>query len=130
MYAVGVAMTAYGMRGLLTVDAGSTQPVRWAAWFVGAVIVHDLVFTPLVFLMAVLAVGRVPRAYRPLVQGGLIVSGVLALVSLPFVGGFGQRADDPSALPLPYGRNLMIMIVLVWTAVAALAMVRARSRRR
>jgi hypothetical protein len=58
----------------------------------------------------------------------MVVTGLLTAVALPVVLGFGRRPDNPSQLPLDYGRNLVLVLVLVWVAVAVLAF--ARNRRR
>ncbi len=119
-------MMAWGLRGLLT--TASTKPPNWGRFFVGGVIAHDLVFAPVFALVAVLAVGHIPAAYRSYVQAGILISGLLTLVSLPMVLHPGGRPDDPSTLPLPYGRNLAIALACIWAAVLITAVVDRRRR--
>ncbi|KAA9379359.1 hypothetical protein F5972_13360 [Microbispora cellulosiformans] len=116
-----------GLAGLV-VDAGLTDPLGWALWFGGLIVAHDGVLVPLVLLTGV-AVGRM-REPSP-VRAGLIVAAVLSLIALPMVTGFGRRADNPSLLPLDYGRNLLVVLGLVAlvTALTATA-VRLRAKRR
>lgn len=125
-YAVGIAMMGWGLYGLLT--TASTKPLNWANFFVGGVIAHDLVFAPLLALVAVLALQHIPAPYRSYVQAGVLISGLLVLVTLPMLISPG-RPDDPSTLPLPYGRNLLLVVVVVWAAVAATALVGRRRDR-
>jgi hypothetical protein len=35
---------------------------------------------------------------------------------VPFALGFGRSADNTSVLPLPYERNLVLILALVWSA--------------
>ncbi len=127
-YAVGAAMMGWGLYGLLT--TASTKPLNWASYFVGGVVAHDLVFLPLLALVVVLALHRVPAPYRSYVQAGVLISGLLTLVTLPMMISPG-RPDDPSTLPLPYARNLLVALVVVWAAVLVTAVVdRRRSRGR
>jgi hypothetical protein len=41
------------------------------------------------------------------------VAGLVTLATLPTVLALGRRADNPSILPLEYGRNLLIVLALV-----------------
>ncbi len=125
LYALGTAAIAWGLYGIHR-DAVFTAPANWLAFFVGSALVHDALLAPVVALVAVVLVRRVPPPYRSLVQGGLFVTAAVTLVALPFVAGFGRRADNPSVLPLPYGRNLLVVLGLVWLGVAALALLRWR----
>lgn len=124
-YAVGAAMMGWGLYGLLT--TASTKPLNWASFFVGGVVAHDLVFLPLLALVVVLALHRVPARYRSYVQAGVLISGLLTLVTLPMVLSPG-RPDDPSTLPLPYARNLFVAVAVVWVAVLVTAAVGRRNR--
>ncbi|MEU6424364.1 hypothetical protein ABZ860_00595 [Microbispora sp. NPDC046973] len=126
-YGLGGGLIVTGLAGLV-VDARLTDPLGWALWFGGLIVAHDGVLVPLVLLTGV-AVGRM-RAPSP-VRAGLTVAAVLSLLALPMVTGFGRRADNPSLLPLDYGRNLLVVLGLVAlvTALAAIA-VRLRAKRR
>lgn len=121
-YAAGTALIGYGLSGIVT-----DVPVRrWAAWFVGAAVLHDGVLVPVV-LAAGVATGWIPVAYRRVLRGALVVAACVTAVAIPLVLGYGRRPDVPSQLPLPYGRNLAIVVgvigavavaVLAWQAVA------------
>ncbi|WP_169949642.1 hypothetical protein [Microbispora sp. H11081] len=126
-YGIGGGLVVTGLAGLV-VDARLTDPLGWALWFGGLVVAHDGVLVPFVLLTGV-AVGRL-REPAP-VRAGLIVAAVLSFLALPMVTGFGRRADNPSLLPLDYGRNLLVVLGLIAlvTAFATIA-VRLRAGRR
>ncbi|MFI0487402.1 hypothetical protein [Actinomadura sp. 9N215] len=125
VYGAGLALIAVGVRGIvLHVDA-----VAWLAWFAGAAVLHDGVLVPVV-LAAGLATRPLPAAPRRAVRAALIVAGCVTAVALPLVLGYGRRADEPSRLPLPYGRNLAIVLGLIAAAAAVAVAVRAVAARR
>jgi hypothetical protein len=112
-YATGALFIAIGLWGILT--ATDSDPLGWAVWFGGAAVVHDGVLVPCVLLVGALTT-RLPLSYRRRVQVVLMTGAVVTLVALPFVLGLGRRADNPSILPLPYGRNLLIVLAVIATA--------------
>lgn len=111
-YAVGGSLIALGLYGIVA----KSDPFGWAVWFGGAVVLHDAIFVPAVLLAGALTT-RLPGSYRRRVQAALAMAAAVTLVALPFVLGFGRRADNPSLLPLSYGRNLLIVLAVI--AVAA-----------
>jgi hypothetical protein len=124
----GFAAVAFGALGLLRDDRVALP--SWLAWFVGSALVHDLVVAPLVIGVGALLARVLPRPARPPIVVGLIVSGVLTLVALPFILDLGT-STEPGFLPWDYGRNLLLLIAgvmavaVVW---AVLASVRAGRR--
>ena len=83
---LGAACAAVGVRSLLQ-EAHDAPPIVTVKWVVGLALAHDLVLVPVVLLVGV-AVRRLgPDRDRSLVTGGLLVSGVLALVAWPLVRG-------------------------------------------
>ncbi|WP_131743451.1 hypothetical protein, partial [Actinomadura roseirufa] len=125
MYAAGLALMAWGVRGVVL----NVNVAGWALWFAGAAVTHDGVLVPLV-LVAGLLIGVVPVAYRPIVRAALICAGCTALYALPLVLGYGRRADTPSQLPLPYGRNLGIVVGAIAAAAVLAALARLLTDRR
>lgn len=69
-----------------------------------------------------------PRSIRPVIQGGLVVGGVVTLVALPAILGYG-RSDNTSVLPLDYRRNLVLVLAIVAAATVGLAVRRLRKAR-
>ena len=124
----GLAAVGYGAHGLLT--AGGRVPLgSWLTWFLGSALLSDLLLAPLWIGLGWLSARLLPRAARGAVVVGAAVSGVLALVALPFVLGRGRDPLNPSFLPRDYGLTLLVLVLVVWavTAVAAVVAVR-RSR--
>ncbi|MFF5257899.1 hypothetical protein ACFY4C_03060 [Actinomadura viridis] len=126
-YGAGGALIAAGLGGL--VRESGFDLVGWAVWFGGGVLVHDAILAPCVLLVGA-ATARLPRSCRWHVQGALMVGGTVTLVASPFVLGEGRRADNPSILPLPYGRNLLIVLAAVLLLTACIALWQRRGSRR
>ncbi|MFC6083670.1 hypothetical protein [Sphaerisporangium aureirubrum] len=125
-YGAGGVLIVIGLAGLV-VDARRTDPLGWALWIGGLVAAHDGVVVPLVVAAGALA-GAAREPYRFWVRAALAVSAVLSLVALPMVLGIGRRADNPSLLPLDYGRGLL-MVIGVIAVVAAVAVLATRLRK-
>ncbi|PPF75447.1 hypothetical protein C5B96_16695 [Subtercola sp. Z020] len=112
-----------------------------AAWMLGAIILHDAVISPLVFLIGVLArrAGRsVSRSLLLIIQGGIVVGCLLMLLIVPEIYAKTLGTANETVLPFDYAARLGLMwvgIALVTALVAAFhlraAHLRtARSRRR
>jgi hypothetical protein len=127
----GLAAVGYGAHGLLT--AGGRVPLdSWLTWFVGSALLNDLVLAPLWIGLGWLSARLLPRAARPAVVVGAAVTGVLTLVALPFVLGYGADPANGSFLPRDYGRNLLLVAAAVWVLAvgwAVLAVRRSRTTR-
>lgn len=124
-YAAGTALIGYGLSGIV-----ADVPVRrWAAWFVGAAVLHDGVLVPAV-LAAGVVTGWIPVAYRRVLRGALVVAACVTAVAIPLVLGYGRRPDVPSQLPLPYGRNLAIVVGVIGAVAVAMLALRAVAGRR
>ncbi|HEU5027748.1 MAG TPA: hypothetical protein VFV01_22695 [Spirillospora sp.] len=124
-YAGGLALIGYGLSGIVAgVPVG-----RWAAWFAGAAILHDGVLVPAV-LVAGAVTGWIPVAYRRVLRGALLVAACVTAVAIPLVLGYGRRPDVPSQLPLPYGRNLAIVLGVIGAVAVAVLVAQPAIRRR
>lgn len=111
---VGAAGAAYGL-GLL-IGLGPDQLLSVLVWVVGAVVVHDGVFAPLVVVLGVAV--HAPVWLRPPLLWVLVVLGPLTLVAVPVLGRFGAKADNPTLLDRPYwlGYVVVVALVLAFTA--------------
>ena len=114
--AIGWTLIAYGVRGVF-VDANATQPAQLFAWVLGAAVVHDALIAPVVLLVSWLLSRVLNRSVANAVKVGLATSAVFVVFSWALVRGYGRRRTLPSALPLDYGRNLLVTIAAIWIAV-------------
>jgi hypothetical protein len=124
--AAGVAVMAYAVVGALGDDGVDKVGVAW--FLLALVVAHDLVLLPVAIGVGALVVKGVPEWARPSVQSGLFASAIVTAVAFPLVIGAGVIADNPSRLPLNYGRGLAVVLAVVWGG-AALSALRARPRR-
>lgn len=119
-----------GCLGLVLIGIGAWRvadqpdPLGVVVWLAGAVVLHDGIIAPLVLAIGLLLVGRPERG---VLRGALVVAGSLVLIALPLLVRPGEP-PNPSALPLPYGRNLVIVLAAVVVAAVAVILVRRRGR--
>ncbi|GIF52067.1 hypothetical protein DFJ67_5716 [Asanoa ferruginea] len=124
LVAAGTGVMAYALFGALTDPA--TEPAGQLAFLAAVVIAHDAILMPLIIGLGFLIGRFAPIPVRRPIRVAAIISLAVTLIAIPFVLGRGRRPDDPSALPLDYGRGLLIILALVW----AVALVATLTRRR
>lgn len=118
---LGAAITGFGLWGLLGHLEGPAL-TSWLKTIAGALVLHDLLFAPLVVAGAFVLVRVVPARIRAPVQGAMIVSGAIVAISIPVVGGYGRLANNPSLLPSEhYGARLLAVLGVVWAIAAVVA---------
>jgi hypothetical protein len=124
---LGFAGLVYGVHGALGAHRLS-NPFYSLKWAFVAIVLHDAVVIPVVAVIGVLLSRLVPAPYRAVVQVALFVSGSVALISLPLWRGYTSDPGNATVDPLPYDRNLLIVLGAVWfVAVAALVVLRFRT---
>jgi hypothetical protein len=117
----GWLIIAWAVRGVWR-QRGGTVPRGFAHWFLGAGLVHDLVWLPAVVVAAV-ATRRLPASVRWPVQAGLATTAVLTAFSWPLLRGYSRRASNRTVLPLEYGTAFATVLAVVWVAVAVAVVV-------
>lgn len=117
--AVGVAGLAYGL--VLAVGLGG-QLVPVLVWVLGGIVAHDAVIAPVVVAAGLLAASSVPAWLRVPLVGLLVVLGPLTLVSIPVLGRFGARFDNPTLLDRPYWAGYLAVAALAVVVTAVLAL--------
>jgi hypothetical protein len=127
--AIGSVVIVFGLVGAFT-HSGSTRPIQLLAWTVGAAAVHDAFLAPLVVALGLVTARWVPVVVRVPVRVALVLSGLVTALAWPYVRGYGYRASNPSALPLHYGRNLLIVLAAIWSSVAAVTISRRLAAKR
>lgn len=111
MAGCGAAIMAYAVAGALSDP--DVSPVGVLV-FLGAVLVaHDALWMPAVLLLGVAVTRLAPLRYRALVQALAVILAILGMLALPLVLGVGRVPDNPSVQPLPYGRNLTLVVLVV-----------------
>lgn len=124
--ALGTAIAGFGVLGLLRNLEGVALQ-SWLKTVAGALIVHDVLFAPLIVAGGLLLMYIVPGRARAPVQVAAIVSGALVAVSIPVVGGFGRLANNPSLLPSEhYGARLAAVLGAVWAITGVAAAIRLK----
>ncbi|MGH9276343.1 MAG: hypothetical protein ACRDZU_16990 [Acidimicrobiales bacterium] len=118
--ALGLPVIGWGIRGVLA-DSGDTHPAELGRWIIGAALVHDALVVPIALAVAVVARRIVPARSWPLIRWALATTGVLALVSWPFVRGYGRSRGNPSLLPRDYTMGVLVTIGITWTVAIGLA---------
>ena len=126
--AAGWAVIGYGIFGVFA-DAGLTHPRSLALWLAGCLVAHDLVLAPLVFAFGRRLRRAASGALLGLLQVCLFVSGVLVLVSIPVLGRFGERPDNPTLMPRNYALGIIVALGVVWVATSLVVAVIAWHRR-
>jgi hypothetical protein len=125
LVAVGTLVMGWAVAGALT-DA-DVKPFGVLIFLVGVLIGHDGVLLPLTIGAGVLIGRYVPVGHRATVRAAALCSLAVTVVAFPLVLGHGRTADNPSALPLPYGRGLAGLLGVIWVvALTAIAVRRIR----
>ncbi len=118
----GAGIVGYGLFGAWA-DRADTRPADLVFWLAGAIAAHDALIAPAA-IAVVLATRWLPDAARLPVRLGLALTALLTVLFWPVVRGWGRSASVPSALPLDYGRNLVVVLALIWLVAGAVVVVR------
>jgi hypothetical protein len=124
---VGVGVLAYGAWGIMT-DSVITARVEIGQWLVAAVIAHDALLAPVVFLLCAAAFRVTGARLRGRLAAGLLIGGSLVLIAIPGLTQQGRNVNR-TVLPLDYARNLGVLLAALAAALlllSALDAVRAR----
>lgn len=121
--------------GLLVVGAvvlsQEVKPTRYLGiltWFIGALIIHDGLIAPTVFLMTVVMrkrLERVPATVVAIIQGALVIGGIITLIVVPEILKKWIGTLSSSILPQNYALHLVLFYVVLG-ALAAGAIVAYR----
>jgi len=121
----GTLLIAYAVSGAL-----ADGDVKFGAlvFLVAVLVAHDGLLLPLTIGAGALIDRFVPPALRGAVRVAAVISLAVTMVALPLVLGRGRVPDNPSVLPLPYGRGLLVVYPLIWATTAVVVAVRRRHR--
>jgi hypothetical protein len=124
---LGIAMMLFGVISALI--GPHFNAMRHSLFLAAALVVHDGVLLPFFLLVGALVARFVPARSRALVQGALIVTAAVTVIALPFMLGYGRRADIPSALPRNYIGGYALVVGVVWVIATLLLIIRRRTHR-
>ena len=102
----------------------------WVTWVLGAALVHDLLVLPVVVGLGWLLTRLVPVPWRVPLRTAVVVAAIVSLTVWPIARRWGARADNPSIVPLPVARNLLVLVavgMIVAVGVGAVAAWRSRT---
>ncbi|BEL06708.1 hypothetical protein Q0Z83_048990 [Actinoplanes sichuanensis] len=111
----GVALIGFATAGALTDP--DVDPVGVLLFMAGVLIGHDVLWMAAVVVAGTVITRLVPVRWRAVTSAATIVAAAVTVVAFPLVLGFGRTAGNPSALPLPYGRNLLLILLSIVIAV-------------
>ena len=122
LIAIGALAMTYAVVGALT-----DPDIRFGAliFLVGVLVVHDGLLLPLTIDVGILVGRYAPHRARALIGAALVVGLAVTIVAFPLVLGRGRAADNPSLLPLHYGRGLVAIYVIIGATAAVAAGARA-----
>lgn len=120
--AAGVVLIAVGAV-VMQQTVAPNRIVGVALWFALAIVVHDAIIAPLVFVVGTLmrrAGRRIPPAVLAIIQGGIVVASIFTIIVVPEIVAKSLGARNATVLPFDYGLRLAIMwgVVAVLTALA------------
>ncbi|GAB2568343.1 hypothetical protein [Nocardia heshunensis] len=122
--ACGIGFAYYGVDLLLKMSTTNLKSV--AVWFIGAILVENLIFGPAAALVGVLGHYVLPPRWWPAYAVGAFCSLALFLVSLPLLGREGAVPGNDTILHRDYTVSLLITLAVVWAGVAAYLLSSAR----
>jgi hypothetical protein len=128
LIAVGAVVMGYAVLGAATDP--DLKPGGVVLFLAAVLVAHDAVLVPLTIAVGALVGRFAPPWSQPSIRAAAIVSLAVSVVALPLVLGHGRSADNPSILPLAYGRGLLLVLAATWiAALVSAAFAHARSNR-
>ena len=112
-----IALIVFGV-GLLCLGGivllNDVTPDRYlgiAAWFIGALVIHDGIAAMVVFGVSIVmrrAGRRIPYAVIAIVQGALVIAAIFTAIVVPEILKKSIGSANSTILPLNYGLNLVL----------------------
>ncbi len=107
----GVLLAAYGALRLLT-DVPGAGLLRLAVWLVAALVINDLLLSPLVVAVGAALRRWLPDRPRRYVQAFAIMAATITLVALPMIHLQGTFPPEKALLQQDFRVNLAILLGL------------------
>ena len=126
---IGLLVLGIGLLGVggivLMQEVNPKKYVGILVWFIGALIIHDGIIAPIVFLVTVVMrrrLERVPAVVVAIIQGTLVIGGIVTLIVVPEIMKKAIGTLSSSILPQNYALHLAVFYVVL-VALAVLAIV-------
>jgi hypothetical protein len=134
LIALGLAFFVVGGITLLN-DVNPARYVGIAIWFVGALVIHDGIISFVLFGANIVMrkTGgrlRIPLPALLIVQGALVVAGIMTLIVVPAALKKSIGTANPTLLPLDYGLHLVVFYAVLAGVTALALAVYGLARRR
>jgi hypothetical protein len=126
----GLALLGYG--AVLAWEFASSRTVnavQGGAWFIAGPIIHDGLVAPVVGIVGLGLRAVLPRPWRGPVAVGLVLTGVLTLLSVPLLWRPFGTAVNPGLHDRDYGTGLAIALGIVWVGVVLVGLAQQRRSR-
>jgi hypothetical protein len=110
LVAFGIVLLGVGGIVLLT-DVPPDRYLGIAAWFAGALVLHDGIAAMIVFGVSVLmrrSGKRIPWPVIAILQGALVIAAIVTALVVPEIIKQSIGSANPTILPLDYGLNLAL----------------------
>ena len=117
-FLIGWALIVWGAMRALE-DSRDAHPFALVVHIVTFDLFHDLVIAPVVVLFGWLLGKVVPKVARGPVRAAVAFSVIVVVFAYPLLRRWGQRPTNSSTLPLPYARNIVIVVAATWVVAAA-----------
>lgn len=127
--ALGVVTVAVG--GVLVID-GLFHPAELISvgiWLLLPPILSDVIAMPVVAVLAWLIGRRLPTSWRVPISAAMAMTGFVALIGWPFIGGFGRTPGNPSSLDRDYTAGAAAVVGSIWAVCLVAGAIRSRRAR-
>jgi hypothetical protein len=119
-------LIAIGARGILLGNRAVTSPINFSVWFVGGNLIHDLVVAPLVLVVAAALRRLAPARFLGPVQWASALTGIVLLLALIPLAGWGRSPRQPTVQPLNYAPGTALVLGTIWLTAAIWIALRSR----
>jgi hypothetical protein len=127
-FIAGWALIWYGATRALG-NSRDSNPAALVQHVIAFDLFHDLIIAPAVVFVGWVFGRLLPAVARGPVRGAAAISAIVVVFAYPLFRRWGQRPTNSSTLPLPYARNIVIVLGVVWVIAAIVVARRVRAGR-
>jgi hypothetical protein len=125
--AIGLGLLGWG--AMLLVPSALQNPFSLGTWLLGGPVLHDAVLAPVVGVTGVLIARVLPKPWRAPVGAGLVLSGILVALAVPYLWRTFSGPLTPGLHDRDYLAGLLIALAVVWAAAAVAGLLASRTSR-